>query len=170
MRAITGKYLSFPLLQDYIANLKADREVELFALAFLFKGLRGEKNESWNRLADRFFKVYSDELYRYCGYETETPGFARGWVFSSERSSVRPCFRAISSSSGKISMFRAMMRAGIIEDCSFARMAGHVDRIFDTGNTENTVLNKLKEQLPEADSIVDGMKAEFKNFKSRNKK
>ena len=31
-------------------------------------------------------------------------------------------------------------------------------------------LNKLKEQLPEADSIVDGMKAEFKNFKSRNKK
>lgn len=60
--------------------------------------------------------------------------------------------------------------AGIIEDCSFARMAGHVDRIFDTGNTENTVLNKLKEQLPEADSIVDGMKAEFKNFKSRNKK
>ena len=57
------------------------------------------------------------------------------------------------------------MRAGIIEDCSFARMAGHVDRIFDTGNTENTVLNKLKEQLPEADSIVDGMKAEFKNFK-----
>ncbi|MFR0791803.1 MAG: hypothetical protein ACLSIB_02280 [Parabacteroides merdae] len=64
----------------------------------------------------------------------------------------------------------AMMRAGIIEDCSFARMAGHVDRIFDTGNTENTVLNKLKEQLPEADSIVDGMKAEFKNFKSRNKK
>lgn len=80
MRAITGKYLSFPLLQDYIANLKADREVELFALAFLFKGLRGEKNESWNRLADRFFKVYSDELYRYCGYETETPGFARVWV------------------------------------------------------------------------------------------
>ena len=56
MRAITGKYLSFPLLQDYIANLKADREVELFALAFLFKGLRGEKNESWNRLADRFSK------------------------------------------------------------------------------------------------------------------
>lgn len=49
-------------------------------------------------------------------------------------------------------------------------MAGHVDSIFDTGNTENTVLNKLKEQLPEADSIVDGMKAEFKNFKSRNKK
>lgn len=64
----------------------------------------------------------------------------------------------------------AMMRAGIIEDCSFARMAGHVDRIFDTGNTENTVLNKLKEQLPEADQIVDGMKAEFKNFKIRDKK
>lgn len=126
MRAITGKYLSFPLLQDYIANLKADREVELFALAFLFKGLRGEKNESWNRLADRFFKVYSDELYRYCGYETETPGFARVWV-------ARP------------DLFMVYMG-------------------------ENTVLNKLKEQLPEADSIVDGMKAEFKNFKSRNKK
>ena len=141
MRAITGKYLSFPLLQDYIANLKADREVELFALAFL--------------LADRFFKVYSDELYRYCGYETETPGFARVWV-------ARPDLFMV--------YMGAMMRAGIIEDCSFARMAGHVDRIFDTGNTENTVLNKLKEQLPEADSIVDGMKAEFKNFKSRNKK
>ena len=149
VRAITGKYLSFPLLQDYIANLKADREVELFALAFLFKGLRGEKNESWNRLADRFFKVYSDELYRYCGYETETPGFARVWV-------ARPDLFMV--------YMGAMMRAGIIEDCSFARMAGHVDRIFDTGNTENTVLNKLKEQLPEADSIVDGMKAEFKNF------
>ena len=155
MRAITGKYLSFPLLQDYIANLKADREVELFALAFLFKGLRGEKNESWNRLADRFFKVYSDELYRYCGYETETPGFARVWV-------ARPDLFMV--------YMGAMMRAGIIEDCSSARMAGHVDRIFDTGNTENTVLNKLKEQLPEADLIVDGMKAEFKNFKSRNKK
>ena len=169
MRAITGKYLSFPLLQDYIANLKADREVELFALAFLFKGLRGEKNESWNRLADRFFKVYSDELYRYCGYETETPGFARVWV-------ARPDLFMV--------YMGAMMRAGIIEDCSFARMAGHVDRIFDTGNTENTVLNKLRGSgelqrkgftqitslLPEADSIVDGMKAEFKNFKSRNKK
>ena len=118
-------------------------------------GLRGEKNESWNRLADRFFKVYSDELYRYCGYETETPGFARVWV-------ARPDLFMV--------YMGAMMRAGIIEDCSFARMAGHVDRIFDTGNTENTVLNKLKEQLPEADSIVDGMKAEFKNFKSRNKK
>ena len=116
MRAITGKYLSFPLLQDYIANLKADREVELFALAFLFKGLRGEKNESWNRLADRFFKVYSDELYRYCGYETETPGFARVWV-------ARPDLFMV--------YMGAMMRAGIIEDCSFARMAGHVDRIFD---------------------------------------
>mgnify|MGYP001175297863 CR=1 FL=1 len=106
MRAITGKYLSFPLLQDYIANLKADREVELFALAFLFKGLRGEKNESWNRLADRFFKVYSDELYRYCGYETETPGFARVWV-------ARPDLFMV--------YMGAMMRAGIIEDCSFAR-------------------------------------------------
>ena len=113
MRAITGKYLSFPLLQDYIANLKADREVELFALAFLFKGLRGEKNESWNRLADRFFKVYSDELYRYCGYETETPGVARVWV-------ARPDLFMV--------YMGAMMRAGIIEDCSFARMAGHVDR------------------------------------------
>ena len=102
MRAITGKYLSFPLLQDYIANLKADREVELFALAFLFKGLRGEKNESWNRLADRFFKVYSDELYRYCGYETETPGFARVWV-------ARPDLFMV--------YMGAMMRAGIIEDC-----------------------------------------------------
>lgn len=101
-----------------------------------------------------FFKVYSDELYRYCGYETETPGFARVWV-------ARPDLFMV--------YMGAMMRAGIIEDCSFARMAGHVDRIFDTGNTENTVLNKLKEQLPEADSIVDGMKAEFKNFKSRNK-
>ena len=155
MRAIAGKYLTFPLLQDYIAKLEEDREVELFALAFLFKGLRDEKNESWNHLADRFFKVYSDELYRCCGYEMETPGFARVWV-------ARPDLFMV--------YMGAMMRAGIIEDCSFARMAGHVDRIFDTGNTENTVLNKLKEQLPEADQIVDGMKAEFKNFKIRDKK
>lgn len=69
-----------------------------------------------------FFKVYSDELYRYCGYETETPGFARVWV-------ARPDLFMV--------YMGAMMRAGIIEDCSFARMAGHVDRIFDTGNTEN---------------------------------
>jgi len=112
--------LSFPLLQDYIAKLEEDREVELFALAFLFKGLRDEKNESWNHLADRFFKVYSDELYRCCGYEMETPGFARVWV-------ARPDLFMV--------YMGAMMRAGIIEDCSFARMAGHVDRIFDMGRT-----------------------------------
>ena len=72
--------MSFPLLQDYIAKLEEDREVELFALAFLFKGLRDEKNESWNHLADRFFKVYSDELYRCCGYEMELRGLpGYGW-------------------------------------------------------------------------------------------
>lgn len=98
--------MSFPLLQDYIAKLEEDREVELFALAFLFKGLRDEKNESWNHLADRFFKVYSDELYRCCGYEMETPGFARVWV-------ARPDLFMV--------YMGAMMRAGIIEDCSFAR-------------------------------------------------
>ena len=147
--------MSFPLLQEYIEELDDEREVTLFLLAFLFKVMQTKSVKAWIRLADRFFKVYSDELYRYCGYETETPGFARVWV-------ARPDLFMV--------YMGAMMRAGIIEDCSFARMAGHVDRIFDTGNTENTVLNKLKEQLPEADSIVDGMKAEFKNFKSRNKK
>lgn len=114
-----------------------------------------KKNESWNRLAVVFSKFTVTSCTADCGYETESSGFARVWV-------ARPDLFMV--------YMGAMMRAGIIEDCSFARMAGHVDRIFDTGNTENTVLNKLKEQLPEADSIVDGMKAEFKNFKSRNKK
>ena len=56
VRAITGKYLSFPLLQDYIANLKADREVELFALAFLFKGLRGDEKRIVESFGGSFFQ------------------------------------------------------------------------------------------------------------------
>ena len=101
-------------------------------------------------MADRFFATYSDELYRYSGYWKEGTGNARIWVARPEQF---------------ISYMGAMMRTGIIGDCSFVRLASYIDLIFDTGNMEITLLNKLKEQNPEAETIINVMNADFKVFK-----
>lgn len=97
-----------------------------------------------------FFATYSDELYRYSGYWKEGTGNARIWVARPEQF---------------ISYMGAMMRTGIIGDCSFVRLASYIYLVFDTGNMEITLLNKLKEQNPEAETITNVMNADFKAFK-----
>ena len=57
------------------------------------------------------------------------------------------------------------MLTGIIGDCSFVRLASYIYLVFDTGNMEITLLNKLKEQNPEAETITNVMNADFKAFK-----
>ena len=140
--------MSFPLLQEYIEKLDDEREVTLFLLAFLFKVMQTKSVKAWIRLADRFFAT--DELYRYSGYWKEGTGNARIWVARPEQF---------------ISYMGAMMRTGIIGDCSFVRLASYIYLVFDTGNMEITLLNKLKEQNPEAETITNVMNADFKAFK-----
>lgn len=142
--------MSFPLLQEYIEELDDEREVTLFLLAFLFKVMQTKSVKAWIRLVDRFFATYSDELYRYSGYWKEGTGNARIWVARPEQF---------------ISYMGAMMRTGIIGDCSFVRLASYIYLVFDTGNMEITLLNKLKEQNPEAETITNVMNADFKAFK-----
>ena len=142
--------MSFPLLQEYIEKLDDEREVTLFLLAFLFKVMQTKSVKAWIRFADRFLATYSDELYRYSGYWKEGTGNARIWVARPEQF---------------ISYMGAMMRTGIIGDCSFVRLASYIYLVFDTGNMEITLLNKLKEQNPEAETITNVMNADFKAFK-----
>ena len=147
--------MSFPLLQEYIEKLDDEREVTLFLLAFLFKVMQTKSVKAWIRLADRFFATYSDELYRYSGYWKEGTGNAKIWVARPEQF---------------ISYMGAMMRTGIIGDCSFVRLASYIDLVFDTGNMEITLLNKLKEQNPEAETITNVMNADSKVFREFFKK
>lgn len=154
MRSITGKYLSFPKLQEYIENQEKKERV-LFELALLFKGLAVDECESWNNLAIRFFETYGEQIFRSCGYETGTSIIRRIRVIRTDLF---------------MSYMGAMVRTGIIGDCSFTQLADYLDLEFDTGGTKNTVLNKLKEQNPEFICAVEQMNAEIKKSKLRKLK
>lgn len=143
--------MSFPQLRDYIEREENSEDL-LLSLVLLFGSKSVGKYKSWHPLKHRFFETYSDRIHACCGYDT-----GRLEIQKIE----------LPSPGLFLHYMGAMRRSGMMGDCSYSMLSGYLDLIFNMGSSESTVLNKLKEQNPEFEYLVERMNAEKKKFKIR---
>lgn len=125
----------------------------LISLSLLMRDVELLEKKTWNSFSKSFFRKYSKQIQAYLGYEQDD--------LEVEKIEIEKKYSTLF-----LNCMGCMKRDGIIPDCSFEKMAEYIEKMFETGYTYNTLLNKLKEQNPECWQIEDAINSEKRRIKS----
>ncbi|WP_293707166.1 hypothetical protein [uncultured Parabacteroides sp.] len=146
VREITGKYLSYPSLEEYLEDVKNNSHYILL-LALLLGDPEIRKKKTWNALAKSFFNHYREKILEHCGYDIGPSNL--------ERIRVKESKLFIEYMSG-------MFRNEMFEECSYEELARLINLVFNTGYEQSYICNLLKAANEDYQQIHDGIRMEIK--------